>query len=48
MIKENGLPFTPTNKKHALLRARWDKEIAEALKSGKSYKNAKELFDDLK
>jgi len=48
VITENGLPFIPTNKKHLLLRAKWDKEITEALKSGKSYKNAKELFKDMK
>jgi len=48
VITENGLPFTPSNKNHILLRAKWDKEITEALKSGKSYKNAKELFEDMK
>ena len=47
VITENGLPFIPTNKNHVLLRAKWDKEITEALKSGKSYKNAKELFEDI-
>lgn len=47
VITENGLPFTPT-KNLSTLRAKWDKEIAYAMKYGKSYKNAKELFEDLK
>lgn len=43
---EKGLPFKPTidTKK---IRARWDKEIKEALTSGKSYKTAEELLRDL-
>ncbi|MFA5931911.1 MAG: type II toxin-antitoxin system RelB/DinJ family antitoxin [Candidatus Paceibacterota bacterium] len=47
VITENGLPFTPT-KNLASIKAKWDKEIAYALKYGKSYKNSKELFADLK
>jgi len=46
VITENGLPFTPT-KNHSAIKAKWDKEITEAIKYGKSYKNAKELFEDL-
>lgn len=46
-IKEDGLPFTPTNN-DAVIRARLDKEVAEALKHGKMYKTAKELLDDIK
>ena len=38
VIKEDGLPFTPTNNA-ATIRARWDKEVAEALKSGKVYRS---------
>lgn len=45
-IKEDGLPFTPTNN-IAVIKARWDKEVAEALKSGKSYKTAQELHKDI-
>ena len=43
---EKGLPFTPTmdTKK---LKEKWKKEIKEALASGKSYKTAKELHDDI-
>ena len=43
---EKGLPFIPT-KNPAAIRAKWDKEVAEALKSGKVYKSSKELFRDL-
>ncbi|MFA6340795.1 MAG: type II toxin-antitoxin system RelB/DinJ family antitoxin [Candidatus Paceibacterota bacterium] len=47
VIVNDGLPFTPTRKASAI-RAEWDKEVAYALKYGKRYKNAKELFRDLK
>lgn len=47
VIKEDGLPFTPTNN-DAVIKARWDKQVAYALKHGKSYKTAKELLDDIK
>ncbi len=46
VIVEEGLPFTPT-KNTAALRARWDKEVREAIKSGKRYKNAKEMHTDI-
>lgn len=36
VVTEQGLPFTPT-KNPAALRAKWDKEVAEALKKGKVY-----------
>ncbi len=36
VITEQGLPFTPT-KNHAALRAKWDAEVAQALKNGKVY-----------
>lgn len=45
-VAENGLPFHPTNNAK-VIRAIWDKEVAETLKYGKSYKSSKELFDDL-
>jgi addiction module RelB/DinJ family antitoxin len=43
---EKGLPFTPTFdiKK---LRAKWDKEVADALKRGKSYVSAEAVLRDL-
>lgn len=46
VITEKGLPFTPT-RNPAALRAKWDAEVAEALKSGKTYKSAKVLLRDL-
>ena len=36
VVVEKGLPFTPT-KNAKKLRAQWDKEVADALKSGKVY-----------
>ncbi len=36
VVTEQGMPFKPT-KNPAALRAQWDKEVAETLKSGKVY-----------
>lgn len=41
VVEEQGIPFTPT-KNPAAIRARWDAQVAEALK-GPGYKTAKEL-----
>ncbi len=46
VIKEDGLPFTPTNNAKAI-RARWDREVADAIKNGKSYRSGKEALADL-
>ena len=46
VIVEKGLPFTPT-KNPAALRAKWDKEVAWALKHGKVYTNPRDLLKDL-
>lgn len=46
VIKEDGLPFTPTNNP-AAIRARWDREVTDALKNGKRYKTGKEALADL-
>ncbi len=46
VVTEKGLPFTPS-KDPAKIRARWDKEVEEALKSGKSFTSAKELMIDI-
>ena len=46
VVNEEGLPFRPT-KNPAALRAKWDKEAADALKNGKRYTDVKELFRDL-
>ncbi len=46
VVREKGLPFTPTGDP-AKIRARWDREIAEALKSGKGYTDVKEIMIDI-
>jgi len=46
VIKEDGLPFVPTNNK-TILRARWDKEVSNSLKNGKRYNSAKALLGDI-
>lgn len=46
VVTEQGMPFLPT-KNPAVLRAKWDRETAEALKHGKRYTDVKELFKDL-
>lgn len=46
VITENGLPFTPT-KNMAMIRNRWDKEVAGALKNGVRYTSAKTLLNDI-
>lgn len=45
-VKENALPFHPKNNPK-VIRARWDREVAHALKYGKSYTSTKEMFDDI-
>jgi DNA-damage-inducible protein J len=45
-IAEKGLPFNPTRDPEKL-RKRWDAEVAHALKHGKRYKSAAELFRDI-
>jgi addiction module RelB/DinJ family antitoxin len=43
---DKELPFTPSTRAK-IIRARWDKEVAWALKHGKGYNSAKELLDDI-
>lgn len=45
VVIDKGIPFTPSAKRKAI-RAKWDKEIEEALK-GKGYSSAKEMFKDI-
>jgi len=47
VVTNKGLPFTPTKRTPLEIRAEWDKSVAEALKSGKSYSSAKEVLADL-
>jgi DNA-damage-inducible protein J len=43
---DKELPFTPSTRAKEI-RAKWDKEVAWALKHGKGYNSAKELLDDI-
>lgn len=45
-VIEKGLPFTPTQDP-AKIRAKWDREVEDALKNGKSYTNAKDMMIDI-
>lgn len=46
VVAEKGLPFTPTVDARKI-REKWDKDVKEAIKSGKRYTNARELLHDL-
>ncbi len=46
VITEDGLPFTPTNNPK-LIRARWDAQVADAIKNSKTYHSGKEVLADL-
>ena len=46
VIKEDGLPFTPTNNAK-VIKARWDAQVVDAMKHGKAYKTRKEAIADL-
>ncbi len=45
-VIEKGLPFTPTQDP-AKIRAKWDREVVQALKISKSYKTGTEALADL-
>lgn len=46
VVIEQGMPFK-SSRNPQNLRTEWDSEVAEALKSGKRYSNANELFKDV-
>ena len=46
VIIERGIPFVPTTDP-VKLNAKWDKQIQYALRQGKKYSSAEELFDDI-
>jgi DNA-damage-inducible protein J len=46
VANENSFPFTPT-KNPAVIRAKWDKEVADALKNGKVYKAGEDILKDI-
>lgn len=45
IIKKSLKTFNPEKAKK--IRARWDKEVAEALKNGKSYTSTRKMLDDI-
>jgi DNA-damage-inducible protein J len=47
VVQEQALPFKPAKRSPKEIRAQWDKEVEEALASGKSYRSAKEMHDDI-
>ncbi len=46
VVTEKGLPFTPS-KDPAKIRARWDRQVADALKNGKGYTDVKKMHRDI-
>jgi len=46
VVTEQGLPFVPT-KNPAVLRTKWDQQVAEALKNGRVYKDGRDALKDL-
>ena len=46
VVIEKGLPFLPTHNTE-LLKQRWDAQVKDALKNGKSYNSGKEVLADL-
>ena len=46
VVIEQGIPFKPSRTPKQI-REEWDKEVAWALKYGKSYKNAEEMHKDI-
>lgn len=47
VVIEQGIPFKPS-RNIAQIKAEWDKEVAEAVLNGTSYKTARELFTELR
>ncbi len=47
VVTEKCFPFVPSNKRAKRIRARWDKEVAEALKNGKRYASTEKMMDDI-
>lgn len=46
VIIEQGIPFKPSRSPQEI-RKEWDKEVAWALKHGKRYDNAEDMFADI-
>lgn len=46
VVAQKGLPFRPTRNPKDI-RAEWDREIAQTLKSGKGYTDIKKMHRDI-
>lgn len=46
IVIEKGMPFLPTHNEETL-KKRWDMQVEDSIKNGKSYSSAKELFQDI-
>ena len=46
VVNDNGLPFRPT-RNPAEIRAKWDREIAHALKHDKRYTDVRQMHKDI-
>ncbi len=46
VVIDQGIPFKPSRTAQQI-REGWDKEVAHALKRGKRYSNASDLFQDI-
>lgn len=46
VVKEQALPFRPARNPKAI-REQWDREVTEALASGKYYTSVKDMHDEL-
>ncbi len=46
VVTEKGIPFTPSIN-DAKIRAKWDRELKEAIANGKTYNSAKEMHEDI-
>jgi addiction module RelB/DinJ family antitoxin len=46
VVQDQALPFQPA-KDSKKIRAQWDREVAQAIKSGKGFTSAKELMIDI-
>lgn len=48
VVNDQAIPFNPnTGPKARAIRARWDKEVAWALKHGKGFTSTKEMMIDI-
>jgi DNA-damage-inducible protein J len=46
VVQDQALPFQPA-KDSKKIRAQWDREVAQAIKSGKGFSSAKDLMIDM-